>query len=434
MQLVAPTEMNTLALWVYSLSGATLAAAVPTYLPQAIAGSFTWAVYTSSDNQTWALHQTGAAAPYEVDPATIGAGKFTISFPNVTTRYIKVVVSPLSPFAAGGDGRLFPGVYVTELQPFLSVATADVARKTTSTSQLANVNAKVRIIQAASSSLDYDFTYYSNRSESQSATTRSSSLLNALTLAHRFSAVFSGSARMARTDDNDPTGTTVRHDLNAQVLAVPLRTLTHTIGYTVNSRLEPNGQRTSGEALYLSNTAEVYRNITFFLNGGASTQTSGLDLTTDSANYIWGLNLIPLQTLNITVSSSVVKSKQHGGGAQEVTTRTQSDYASIAYYPVSLLYLYASWQKTTSYAESDTIKNYGLNWSPFPGGNLQLTFAYNEVLLSQDNAVQKTTTPSLRWYITRGAYIVAAYVSSMNDSDKLESTSRSYSATLNVAL
>jgi hypothetical protein len=439
LQLSAPAELNALAVSVYSLSGATLATAVPAYLPAAVAGSLTWAVYTSSDNQTWSLHQSGAAAPYEIDPTSFGVGTFSIAFPNVTTRYIKVVVSPLSPFAAGGQGGDYPGVYVTELQAFLTVPAADVAKKTTSTTQLANINTKVRIIQTPSSSLDYDFTYYSNRAESQSSTsqsstTRTSSLVNALTLGHRFSAVFSGNASVSRADDNDPSGTTVRHDFNAQVMAVPLRTLSHSIGYSANTRQEPNGQRTTGEALYLSNTAELYRNITAFLNGGASTTTAGMGLKTDTTNYIWGVNLIPRQTLNITVSSSVLRSEQSGGGGQETWTRLRSSNASIAYYPVSLLYLYASWQKNVTYERSETINNYGLNWSPFPGGNLQLTYAYNETLMSQDNSVDKSSSPALRWYIARGAFIVAAYVSSTNESDKLESTSRSYNASLNVAL
>jgi hypothetical protein len=217
-------------------------------------------------------------------------------------------------------------------------------------------------------------------------------------------------------------------------MAVPLRTLSHSIGYSANTRQEPNGQRTTGEALYLSNTAELYRNITAFLNGGASTTTAGMGLKTDTTNYIWGVNLIPRQTLNITVSSSVLRSEQSGGGGQETWTRLRSSNASIAYYPVSLLYLYASWQKNVTYERSETIKNYGLNWSPFPGGNLQLTYAYNETLMSQDNSVDKSSSPALRWYIARGAFIVAAYVSSTNESDKLESTSRSYNASLNVAL
>jgi hypothetical protein len=116
LQFAGPTELNTLYVWVYSVTGATLDTAVPAFLPTPVAGAFTWAVYTSSDNLNWQLYQTGVPAPYSVNPSLPGVGYFAITFPNVTTKYIKVVVTPLSPFAAGGQGREFPGIYLTELQ------------------------------------------------------------------------------------------------------------------------------------------------------------------------------------------------------------------------------------------------------------------------------------------------------------------------------
>ncbi|HTP03670.1 MAG TPA: hypothetical protein VMM54_00765, partial [Nitrospirota bacterium] len=64
------------------------------------------------------LYQTGIPAPYVLDASRPGVGRFEITFPNVTTKYIKVVVSPLSPFAAGGQAGDFPGIYVIELQAF----------------------------------------------------------------------------------------------------------------------------------------------------------------------------------------------------------------------------------------------------------------------------------------------------------------------------
>jgi hypothetical protein len=98
------------------------------------------------------------------------------------------------------------------------------------------------------------------------------------------------------------------------------------------------------------------------------------------------------------------------------------------------VYLYASWQKFVTDETSDTIKNYGLNWSPFPGGSLLLNFSYSETLQTRDNTVNTNTTTNARLNIARGTYINAAYTTSTNTSDKDESKSRIYGATLNMVL
>lgn len=435
LQFAVATELNTLRVWVYSLQGPTLATAVPANLPSTVWPSFRWDLYTSADNQNWALQQTGASAAYESNPAILpggGAGRFEISFAKVTTRFIKVVVTPLVPNV---DPTLnFPGVYVTEVQAFMTVAAADIKGTTAATTQLANVNTKARIFQTEATSLYYDLTYFSNKSESDFSTTRSSVLSNALSLSHRFSTVLSGNTRVMRTDETATNGKYVTQELNAQILAVPIRTLSHSLGYNFSTRQSPEGRRNTQESLFLANTAELYRNITAFLNGGASTSTSETDLKTDSTNYTWGVNLIPHKTLNMTLSSSAVKSEQSGPDSPPDSTHVKSSIASVSYYPVSLVYLFASWQRFISDETSDTIKNYGLNWSPFPGGMLLLNFSYNETLQARDNTVNTTMTTNARLNINRGAYLNAAYTTSTNTSDKQESRSRLYGATLNMIL
>jgi hypothetical protein len=79
------------------VTGVTIDTAVPAFLPDPVAGSFTWAVYTSSDGINWRLFQTGIPAPYLLDASRPGVGHFEITFPTVTTKFIKVVVSPSPP-------------------------------------------------------------------------------------------------------------------------------------------------------------------------------------------------------------------------------------------------------------------------------------------------------------------------------------------------
>ena len=434
LQFTTATQLNTLDVWVFSLSGPTLATAIPTYLQTAVANSFIWSVYTSSDNQNWTLFQTGISAPYEIDVTNTGVGKFIISFPAVTTTFIKVVVNPLLPPAAGGPTTNFPGVYVTELQAFMTVPASTVPPKIRATNQLFDVNTQVRIFQTPSTSLYYNMIYTSNEEYSAFATTRLSTLQNSLTLSHRFSAVFSGSARAARTDQTDPAGTSVQDEFNIQFLATPLRTLNHSLNYYASTRVSEIGLRSSTEALFMTNTAELYKDVTAFLNGGLSTATSETDLKTDSENYTWGLNVVPIKTLTITLSNFREKDTQSGTVGTEQTTRTTSSIASVAYYPFSLLYLTGSWQKFVTNDRSNTIKSYGVNWSPLPGGSLQLAVSYVETLQTQDNSIDKSLTPSMRWTINRGSYITAAYTSTTSTSDIRDATSRLYAVTLNIAL
>jgi hypothetical protein len=435
LQFAAATQMNALRVWISSLSGPTLATAIPTYLSNAVSQSFQWDVYTSTDNQTWTLLQTAAPAAYDIDTSTTGLGHFRITFANVTTPYIKVVVTPLLPPAAGGPTDNFPGVYVTEIQALLNVPAADIEGRTTATSQLTNLNAQLRIYQTTATSLYYDFVYFSNRSESVYTTTRTSSLSHALSLTHRLSAVFSGSARATRSDETDLNGTSVTQDFNAQIMAVPIRTLSHNLGYNVSTHQAVSGLRSKNQALFMTNTAELYRNFTAFLNGGVSTATTETETQTDSSNYAWGLNVVPIKTLNMTLSSSTSKDEQTGPNAVPQTSHIKSDVLTVSYYPFNLLYLFFSWQKYTTDEFSNTIKNYGVTWSPLPGGSIQLSVSYTETLQTRDNSVDKTFTPSARWNINnRGTYLNAVYTSTENTSDISEATSRLYAATLNIAL
>jgi len=103
-------EVNTLFVW------------VDKDLPAQIAGSFSWQIYTSSDNLAWNFHST-------VFPALFGTfdNRFEIAFPSVTARYIKVVVKPLSQSVSGSAE--FPDIFVTELQSFVTKPAEEVRGK-----------------------------------------------------------------------------------------------------------------------------------------------------------------------------------------------------------------------------------------------------------------------------------------------------------------
>jgi hypothetical protein len=439
LQFPGATEMNTLNVWVDSVTGVTIDTAVPAFLPDPVAGSFTWAVYTSSDGINWRLFQTGIPALYLLDASRPGVGHFEITFPNVTTKFIKVVVSPLSPLAAGGQGREFPGIYVTELQAFIARPAADVTGKSSSTTLLASLSTKVMILKTPG--LYYDFSYFYSQSESQFTTTRFTTMSNMLSVQHRFNPVFYGSAQVQRIDDSSPSGDSVTVQVGGQITANPLRTLSHSLGFSTATRqftprqqeLTAGAGRTKATALTLTNTAELYHNITAFLNGAVSRTFSEKDEKTDGTNYSLGINLIPIETLNITVSASGQKTDKSGGGEPDSTDTSRSNEVDVSWYPFRNLYLFASRiVRTASGSRGDRLNTYGLNWSPFPGGDLVFNFAYYETRRAADDSIDKQYIPTLRWNITRRTYAIIAYNSTKNTSLFGESTTRLFSTSLNM--
>jgi hypothetical protein len=430
LQFPAATLMNTLDVWVFSVTGATIDTAVPAFLPDPVAGAFTWAVYTSSDNLTWRLYQTGVTAPYVLDPSRPGVGRFEITFPNVVTKYIKVIVSPLSPSAAGGQARDFPGIYVTELQAFNTTLAANVTGTTTGKTQTGGLSANVALLKTPA--LYYNFSYFFNNSESQFSTTRSSTMSNGLGVQHQFNPVFSGSAQVQRVDDSSPNGDRVILRVGAQLTAVPLRTLSHSLGFSSATEQSPTG-RNKTTAVTLANTAELYRNITAFLNGGWSNTYSEIDQKIEGTYYSGGINLIPIQTLNITLSSGGNKSNQSGGGVSDFTQASRNNELDVSYYPFRTLYLAASWSERKGSGQApDRITNYQLNWSPFPGGDLVYNFAYYETKRALDNSIDKSYIQSLRWNINTWTFASASYNSTTSTSIFGQSTTRIYATSFNM--
>jgi hypothetical protein len=400
----AATEINTLSIWVNSGTN---------FLTPAVAGSFSWGVYTSPDNLNWSLYQSITPAPYEVNAALPGVGRFELSFPAVQTQYIKVVVGPLLPV---GEAVLFPVVAVTELQAFLSRSAADVQRKTSGMNQAFSLYTKINLL--SNPALFYDFSYFAFEASSEGSSVRRSTTSNGLSLSHRFSRIFSGTARAERADASDPlpTGHTVTYSYNAALQASPLPSLHHSLGYGVGIREAPTG-RSNSNSVFLSNTAELYANVSAFLNAGLSTAVQETGQKSDSETYSYGIGLSPTTKLSLALSATDQETIQKGGGLPEASIVSRRQDATASYIPFSTLYLTAGISRVSQNSQKSTLQNYGANWSPFPGGALQFSFGYSESLSDLDNSVVRIAQPGVRWTISRWASMGASYISTENISD-----------------
>jgi hypothetical protein len=404
-------EVNTLRVW------------VDRELPAAISGSFSWDIYTSSDNVTWGFYTTLSPAPFGL----LGENRFEITFSPVKTRYIKVVVRPLQPAAPGAAG--YPDIFVTEIQAFSRKSAEAVRGTKSSSSQVYNFDGRALLLESAN--LYYGFSYFFAKSEPSSE--QRWTLSNMLMASHRFNRVFSGSANAGREDFSDPVDSGFAYIANASLEAVPLKTLRHTLAYSGRFAENESGRFTTN-TLFLNNNAQVYRGVDLLASGGLTVQDQASGVHVESTTLLAGANLQPHNTLNLNFFLDTNIQHTSGGGKQESSTRTTRMGGSATYHPVETLYLVAGTSIIDDPLRTRRSQNYALNWSPFFDGALQFAFAYNENLESEQNTMVRTFGPSLTWRITRTTHMTAAYQVTQITSDSVTSDSTIFSTSLRVYL
>jgi hypothetical protein len=395
----AATELNTLFVWIDR-----------DQLPDGIANSYSWAVYTSSDNLNWTLKTQLAAAPFKNLES-----HFEITFPNVTTRYIKVVVSPLTP-AAAGSAPTFPDpdkIFITEIQAFTKQAAPEQSRSSSGTTH--RVDSTVHVLVLERPALYYDLSYFLMRTGGTGSVTLWN-LSNALSVSQRLSSVFTGNARIERLDSKTATAKSVTYQYYAALDAVPVKNLTQNLAYSGTTQQMPEGTTTT-HALNLANTAQLYTGISAFLNMGVAFQSQFDGTDNKSSVLTFGTTLVPNKKLSITFGYSLTDSRVSGGGKPDQSTRDSSTDLAVSYSPFPTLYLFGSWSWLKTNVRSDLLQNYNLNWNPFRGGALQFNFAYTESLRQSDKAKARTITPYLRLGLSRASYLSLYYSIISNDSE-----------------
>lgn len=387
-----PTEVNQLFVW------------VDRELTFTIASSFSWDVYTSEDNLNW-THRAGPTTA----PFGLFQNRFEIKFPNVTTRYIKVVTTPLHrglPFVPSN-------IFVTELQAFLNKPAVDVTGKTKRASHTYNLDAKVRLLD--SPILFYDYYYFFNRVEPSSQ--QRYTISNGFSANQRFSSIFSGSARVAREDGKEEDKKKFAYVYNASIVADPVRTLRSSLVFSGRDE-EIEGKPNDTNAVFLYNNAQLYQGIDLNLNTGLNffkreTGQKGRDIV-----ITLGTNIIPHRTLTLGINYSDTISRQRGGNIEGSSTFTRTVDINVNYNPFRTLYFSSIIQINAMKGRHvDVIQNYAINWSPFPDGALQFNVAYNENVRTEDHQKERIFNPTIRYKITSRSYIDVSYQMIRNKSD-----------------
>ena len=399
-------DVNTLRVW------------VDRELPSVIAGSFSWDVYTSSDNLNWSLYTTLSSAPFGQFE-----NRFEITFSSVNTRYIKVVVKPLSPAVQGASG--YPDIFVTEIQAISSKSAEQARGKKTSSTQTYNFDGKALLLESAN--LYYNLSYFLSKQEPSGQ--QRWTLSNMLTTSHRLSRVFSENARAGREDFSEPTDHGFAYIADASLDAVPLKTLRHNLSYSGRFEETTSG-RSNTNSVFLHNHADVYQGVVLTASGGMTFKDQDTGERVDSTDLIAGASIQPHRTLNLSFNYDSSRTHSSGGGTQESITWTDRTDETATYHPVDTLYLVAGMSTVATQDRTKRSQNYAFNWSPFFGGSLEFSFAYTESWESEKNSRVRTWGPSLTWKITRTTYLAAAYQDTLSKSDEGRSASKIFSTNL----
>ena len=390
----------------------TLYVSVDRRLTDTVINSFSWGVYTSPDNtdlSTWTLVAT-------VAPANFGQfdNRFEISFPQVNTRFIKVVTAALSPVVPGAGA--FPNIFVTELQGFITASGASVNAQTKVLNQNLNVGLRGQISERTLAG--YNLFY--NRQDNDPGDVTRTQYTNGLYLNHTFNETFSSNVNGQRTDTSTDVSGTTTEDIYDYTYGASLRanwldtfnqSLTFSGSYNNNDVLGSSSQN----ALFLRNNAILYKGWSAFLDAGYTWEEPEMGSRITSYIFRQGTSLQPNPKISFDLDFSYKQTRQSDEDVGP-TSETRFDLQAF-YVPFRNLSFFARINTVSREDSTDTFQNYTVNWSPFPDGDLQFFFTFNELLMSENNEEQRIIGPSLKWTIGPHIFLDMSYNFTLNDSD-----------------
>ena len=375
-------------------------------LTTVVASSFTWSVYTSPDNSdlsTWTLVAT-------ISPATFPTfeNRFEISFPQVNTRFIKVVTLPLSPAAIGAAG--FANIFVTEMQALITESGSSQTTETSVTDQNVNLNMRGRLSDKTVA--NYNMVY--SQQDTDPDNDQRTQLSNSAFLNHTFNNVFSTNVNGQRTDISVQDQDSTNYNYGASLRAVWMPTFDQALTYT--GRYEDSQAGTAYQnSIFLRSNAILYRGWSSFLDMGYTWEETFSGETITSSIIRPGTSLQPHPTLDLNMDFSFKRTEQSG---EDIGPSDESKWnVQVFYTPLSNLSLFAKVNGLHRDGDTDTFQQYTMNWSPFPDGELQLFFTFNQVLMSENNQKQTVVGPGLTWTIGRHFTLDASYNWTTDDSD-----------------
>jgi hypothetical protein len=310
----------------------------------------------------------------------------------------------------------FANIFVTEMQALITESGSSQTTETSVTDQNINLNLRGRL--SAKTVVNYNMLY--SQQDTDPDNDQRTQLSNSVFLNHTFNNVFSANVNGQRTDVSVLDQDSTNYNYGASLRAVWLPTFDQAITYT--GRYEDGELGTAyQDSIFLRSNAILYRGWSAFLDMGYTREETFSGETITSSIIRPGTSLQPHPTLDLNMDFSFKRTEQ---SSEDIGPSDESKWnVQVLYTPLSNLSFFGKVDGLHRDGDTDTFQQYTINWSPFPDGELQLFFTYNQVLMSENNQKQTVVGPGLTWTIGRHFTLDASYNWTTNDSDiqKIES-------------
>ncbi|MFH1019577.1 MAG: hypothetical protein V1782_03030 [Pseudomonadota bacterium] len=379
------------------------------------AGTFGWKVFGVDANNEW----QEIALQSVVFTSLFGTSQFELRFPSQRSQYLKVVATP----QRAGNTE----IKVTAVEALLRQAAAVGGTKTAQTGHMYNMASRVKILE--DQGLDYNFALFYRLNDPGSYYRLFVS--NGPSLYRRLSPWLSGNAMFTRDDsmETDQKDQDVTYRYGAGLTATPLPTLNSSLNYSGRNALQ-DGEHTEQNAFTLNNRAVLYPGLDMLLGGALSYATLTGKVKSESSQINMGLNIVPHRTMSWNLIGFLNRTNRSGGDRPDSVSNERRGLISVSYSPVSALSFFLSHEADMRDEDKDTLQNYGISWSPFRDGALQLGFSYTESVRPEDEALDRVLSPSLTWKIRQSTYLDLSYAMIETRSATQETESLNFSARL----
>jgi hypothetical protein len=366
-------------------------------LPQTIAASFTWEIYSSSDNLSWSRVATVAGAPFGPFDR-----RFQIDFDPISARYIKTVTQPLSGVTIGASQ--YPDIVVTEVQAFLRETAGQAQAAENRTAQLINSDLRVRLLDGPNLYFENSYSY-----SGVAPGPHQDILSNGISFLQPFARIFSVRGRAAREQGTEIDGRRVAFVSNASFTVTPVPNLSASLLYNGLSE-DIAGRSDDRRTIFLQTNTHLYRGVDFQFGGGWTDTTDPAGRSARDGLLNASAVIVPQPNLTFTVNYADTTTRPTTGQLVGQEFRTRRGYLSVAYDPVRTLRLVFAEELLDSTGNLPlNSHNIAVDWAPFQDGALQFFVAYNEMLRDLQYGREKTFRPGVRWTFSRQSYVDVSY-------------------------
>jgi hypothetical protein len=301
-----------------------------------------------------------------------------------------------------------------------------VARRDSNNAELLTVGLRTQL--GGRDDLAYDLSASGSRAEQDRDAQYAWSVVNGLSYGRKLGQIVTLSARGSRQDTLDPRARQSSHQLSVALAVDELPSLGHSLTVTGQRSDRGGSSQTTGTVL-LFNRLVPYRGLALLAGGTYAVTLAEPGSTSRYATVTVNANAQPHRALTLTGAYGL--SRTESGADPAVVARHAE--GTLSFSPIPALYVAGGVSHDVTGARAYTLGNLSLGVSPFQGGDLRLSFSYNETLDSR-GAVTRLMVPGMRWTISRTAVLSVTYSMSDFGSDSEAVRARTLSASLRIMI